>query len=86
VLVTSLGPSRRHPAGRGAYAAGHSAISAQCPVCPKADTVAIVRQSLAAADELRVALEAQAIFFRRRHQPRRPPIFRVMIALNYPWR
>jgi hypothetical protein len=29
---------------------------------------------------------AQAIFFRRRHQPRRPPIFRVMIALNYPWR
>jgi hypothetical protein len=28
----------------------------------------------------------QAIFFRRRHQPRRPPIFRVMIALNYPWR
>jgi hypothetical protein len=36
-------------------------------------SIAIVRQSLAAAKR-RVAPEAQAIFFRRRHQPRRPPI------------
>jgi hypothetical protein len=35
--------------------------------------IAIVRQSLAAANDVRVAPKAQAIFCRRRHQPRRPP-------------
>src|SRR5260370_19683702 len=34
---------------------------------------AIVRQSLAAAKRVRLALDAQAIFFRRRHQPRMLP-------------
>ena len=31
------------------------------------------RQSLAAANDVCVVSDAQAIFFRRRHQPRRPP-------------
>jgi hypothetical protein len=32
---------------------------------------AIVRQSL--ASDMRIAPNVQALFFRRRHQPRRPP-------------
>src|SRR5262245_66043010 len=37
--------------------------------------MAIVRQSLAAANDVwGIALDVQAIFFRRHHQPRRPPL------------
>jgi hypothetical protein len=38
----------------------------------------IVRQSLAAANDMcGFALEAQAPFCRRRHQPRRPPLAKI---------
>jgi hypothetical protein len=36
-----------------------------------------IRQSLATAKDVCLASEAQAIFFRRRHQPRRPPLAKI---------
>jgi hypothetical protein len=39
---------------------------------PRTHKSGIVRRPLAAANDVRVAPEAQAIFCRRRHQPRRP--------------
>src|SRR6516164_9743553 len=37
----------------------------------------LFRQSLAAANDVCVVSDVQAIFFRRRHQPRRPPLAKI---------
>ena len=39
--------------------------------------IAIARQSLAAANDVCVVPEVQAVFCRRRHQARRPPLAKI---------